>query len=729
MKKRPIILINPANSDPPPNYFGPPYSLSLIGAVLLKNKKLVKAYDFDQKPMPVEKIIHQDKPKYIGITIQSCTRGPVYKLIKKIKKIDKSIKIILGGPFASQYYDLLLKNFPIDYIIIGDGEITLNELLDRLENKKEPEKIKGLAFLRERKVYFTGEREQIKDLDLLPYPAFHLFKDFDKKVNCFKDQKINFILGKRCTSFKNALMLLSSRGCVYHCNFCPMSKIFKNKIRYHSPNYFVDMVEYFYKRYKIKNYIFGDNNFTLDKKRAKKICDEIIKRKLNIKWSCMTRSDGVNFGLLKRMAQAGCFEVFYGVESGSSKIQKITGKNLNLTLTRKAFDWTEKLGMRSNLMLMVGNLGETKETIKETLAYIKDMNPSNIMVKVTKVYPGTEIHDLFQNKGLLENDYYLTSEFNPPAFTLEHPETELNKFEGLIETRETFIEINNVCNNCCRFCRLKREPKNKSLEEIQKELILASTRGERVILGGGEPLLRKDFFKILDFSQKIPIHKVYLYSNGRLFFYEFLAKKIGKTKLQKIIIPFFGTEKLHDKITGVKNSFFQTISGIKNLKKFASNLKIQASIYISLSNYKLLPELTQFLFYLDVNEFQFIFLKDFYNSIEINPQNLPPISSIIPWLKKISKFLDENEKNYYFVGFPLCLSKDLKNNSAESYCPFNETITLEKKIINCRKERIKEKIKFDFCSKCREDKLCEGLWKKYFKTYGSRELKPYRNQN
>jgi radical SAM superfamily enzyme YgiQ (UPF0313 family)/MoaA/NifB/PqqE/SkfB family radical SAM enzyme len=714
MKKPTVILINPANSDPPPNYFGPPYSLSLIGAVLLKNKKRVKAYDFDQKLIPIEKIICQDKPDYIGITIQSCTRGPVYELIKKIKKIDKTIKIILGGPFASQYYGLLLKNFPIDYVIIGDGEITLNELLDCLKNKKEPEKIKGIAFLKNKNVYFTGEREQIKDLDLLPYPSFHLFKDFDKKINCFKDQKINFILGKRCTSFKNALMLLSSRGCVYHCNFCPMSKVFKNKIRYHSPNYFVNMVNYFYKKHRIKNFIFGDNNFTLDKNRARKICDEIIRRKLKIKWSSMTRSDGVSYKLLKRMAKAGCFEIFYGVESGSLKIQKMTGKNLDLVLTKKAFEWTEKLGMRSNLMLMVGNLGETEKTIKETLAYIKDLNPSNIMVKVAKVYPGTTIHDLFENKGLLKDDYYLSSEFNPPAFTLEHPETELNEFENSIKTRESFIEISNI-----------RDDKN--LEEIKKELVLTSTRGECVMLGGGEPLLRKDFFEILNFAQKIPIHKVYLYSNGRLFFYRSLAQKIGKTKLQKIVIPLFGTEKFHDEITGVKNSFFQTVSGIKNLKKFAPNLKIRAEIFVSLSNYKFLPEFSQFLVYLGIDEFQFILLKDLYNLMEINPQNLPPINLLIPQFKKITKFLGKNGKNYCLVGFPLCFSKDLKNDLAEPHCPFDETINLKKRIINCRKERIKEKVKFDFCRKCQEDNLCEGLWKKYFKTYGAKELKPYRS--
>lgn len=721
MMKNLIVLINPLNPDPPPNYFGPPYSLSLIGAVLLKNKKPVKAYDFDQRVFSIGEIINKDKPKYIGITIQSCTRGPVYKLIKEIKQIDRSIKIILGGPFASQYYELLLKNFLVDYVVIGDGEITLNELLNCLESRGDTRNIKGIAFFSEGEVCFTGEREQIKDLDLLPYPAFHLFRNFDKKINGSEEQKFNFILGKRCTSFKNALMLLSSRGCVYYCNFCPMSKVFKNKIRFHSPGYFVDMLEYFYKRYKIKNYIFGDNNFTLDKNRASEICNEIIKRKLKIQWSCMTRSDGVTHALLEKMARADCFEIFYGVESGSPKIQKRIGKNLNLNLTRKVFKWTEKLGMRSNLMLMVGNCGETRETIKETLIFIKEMNPSNIIVKVTKVYPGTEIHDLFERKGLLPENYYLTSEFNPPAFTLEHNEAELNKFEEMIQPRTTFIEINSFCNNHCRFCRLNQKIENKNLEEIKKELIISSMRGEHVVLTGGEPLMRKDFFQILNFADQIPIHHLHCYSNARIFFYESLAKKIGKTKLRKIIIPFFGPGNLHDQITMIKNSFIQTIQGIKNLKDFAHNLKIQVKIFILSSNYKSLQELTRFLLSLDVDEFRFVFLSDFDNKVQISLSDLPPMKRVMPQLKKISELLDQNRKTYDLVGFPLCIPQVLKEHIAEPFYLFDEVITLEKKIINCRQERIKDKEKLDFCLECKDHNLCEGIWKKY----GTKKFKPF----
>lgn len=181
MKKQRIVLINPTNPDPPPNYFGPPYGLSLIGACLLADSREVAAYDFDLQPLSVMlssigEIILKDSPRYIGIAIQSCGRGPVYELIKVIRKIDKSITIILGGPFASLKYDLLLKNFPVDYVVIGDGERTLVELLNCLEEGDDLNEVAGIAFMDNGHLCITKERTKQKNLDLFPFPAFYLFE-------------------------------------------------------------------------------------------------------------------------------------------------------------------------------------------------------------------------------------------------------------------------------------------------------------------------------------------------------------------------------------------------------------------------------------------------------------------------------------------------------------------------------------------------------------------------
>jgi len=728
-----IVLINPVNPDPPPNYFGPPYGLSLIGANLLKHKKVVTAYDFDLEPLEVmlsaiPAIIRRDKPHYVGVAIQSCTRGPVYELIKAIRKIDKSIIIILGGPFASIKYELLVQNFPVDYIVIGDGEETLVELLDCLENDREPKRVNGIAFLKDDCVYITDERRKIINLDNLPYPAFHLFKHFDKKINIVEKDKPmpNFILGRRCTTLKNALLLLSSRGCTYNCNFCPMSKVNKDKIRFHSPEYFVDMVDFFYNKYNIRVYAFGDNFFTLAKKRVMKICDLILKKNLKILWSCMTRSDYVDAKMLSLMAKAGCFEISYGIESGAPKIQKRIGKNLDLAKTKDAFTLTKKAGIRSILMLMIGNTGESRKTIKETACYVKDIDPDTILVKITKVYPGTKVHDIFEKRGLLKKNYYLTDEHAPPSFTLAHSEEELEKFAQTIQVRTVILYVNNKCNNNCIFCYAGKCKNGKTFKEIKRELILASRRAEHIILGCGEFFLRKDFFQILNFTDQADIHHLYLYSNARMFYYKDLVQKIKSTKsLRKIMIPFFGDKGIHDHACRAKGAFSQTITGIKNLKATAPYIRIQACIFVSDSNSGSLFELAEFLgTSLGIDEFRFIFFKTSISCIKVNPENLVSMVDAVIEFKKIADFLKQHKKVFYYEGFPLCVLGKYKKNAIEPSFLFNEIVAFDKKIIKCSEKREREKQKFSFCIKCKENQLCEGVWKEYVRIYGNREFKP-----
>lgn len=730
MKKNLTVLINPTNLDPPPNYFGPPYGLSLIGAALKKNRRDVKGYDFDLEPLMVmlyrvKEIIKEEKPRYFGITLQSCSRGPVYELMKVIKEADEKNVIVLGGPFATLEYKFLLNNFPVDFVVLGDGEITLTELLYCLDTNGDVNKIEGIAFRKNKKNFVTGERKKELLLDRLPLPAFEIFGDFSEKIkNGAGDDVKNFLLDKRCLSFKNALLLLSSRGCIYSCIFCPMSKIDKYKIRFHSPEYFVDMVSYFYKKYGIKNYIFGDNFFTLIRKRVLQICDLILKKEIGISWSCMTRPDYVDKLLLEKMSEAGCYEIAYGVESGSTKIQKILKKNIKLDLALKNMELTKRAGIRSNLMLMVGNLGETKKTIYETIERIKETDPDNVLVKILKVYPGTIIHDIFEKNNLLPKDYYLSYDHQPPSFTLEHTEKELKEFESLIKTRRIYIQIHNHCNNHCYFCAKKNPKKEKDFFQLKKEIFYASRRGEHVILTGGEPLLRDDIFKLFEYADFLDIHHLYLYSNARVFSYQTIAKKISCVKsLRKILVPFFGLPDFHDKIAQTENAFEQSIEGIRNLKKYSHDLKIKANIYITKSNIYELLNLVSLILNAGIDEFNFIFFKDQLIETQVSPQELPSMKESGAILEKIAKLLNITGIIWRVIGLPFCVLEQNFEHAYELSYLFDETIKINGKINRCRELRIMDKMKFRSCLKCRFNALCEGVWKKYAQTFGNAEFK------
>ncbi|MFY9401854.1 MAG: radical SAM protein [Candidatus Omnitrophota bacterium] len=730
--KNGIVFVNPYNPDPPPNYFGPPYGISLIAASMISAgiKIPITAYDFDLQERDfmlhsVEKILRKEEPAYLAIATQSCTRGGVYELIDLARRINPGINIILGGPFATCKYDFLLKNFNVDYVVVGDGEETMVELINNLKEGVGPLGIKGIAFMRKGKVYFSGERKKILNLDLLPYPAFHLFKGFEKKINSGRSINFtsNFILGRRCTTLKNALLMLSSRGCIYSCNFCPMSKIDKYKVRFHSPKYFVDMVAYFYHRYGIRDFVFGDNFFTLSKKRVMEICRLILKKRLKIKWSCMTRSDSVDKEMLKAMSAAGCFEISYGVESGSEEIQNRIGKRLDLLKTREAFEQTRKAGIRSILMLMVGNTGESESTIRQTFCYVKGLNPDSVLVKRVKVYPGTLIHDLYEKQGLLRKSYYKESEFTPPSFTCEHSEEELDRLSSMLGERRIFIQVNNTCNNNCYPCRLTGKAYNKQIKLTKESIVLASSRCEDIVLYGGEVFLRKDIFKILEFAEKIQIRHLSIYGNGRIFFYSGFADRIKKYQcLDSFIIPFFGLTQMHDNEVRVKGAFDQTMQGIKNLTTASRSFKVKAAIYITELNCAMLDKLIKRLIENRIKSFHFIFLRDSIGLISIPINRLPPITDAAESLKRAAKYLQGEGCEFSFEGFTPCLLRGYVQYMSEFHSPFNERITYSEGLEVCSDLRIKYKAKATGCCNCKENSICEGIWKSYLNKYGESEF-------
>ena len=730
--KNGIVFVNPYNPDPPPNYFGPPYGISLIAACMISAgiKIPITAYDFDLQERDfmlhsVERILRKEEPVYLAIVTQSCTRGGVYELIDLARRIKPDVTIILGGPFATCEYDFLLKNFKVDYVVVGDGEETMVELMNNLIEGLEPLGVNGVAFMRKGKVHFSGERKKLLNLDSLPYPAFHLFKGFEKRINSGRSVKpmSNFILGRRCTTLKNALLMLSSRGCIYSCNFCPMSKIDKYKVRFHSPEYFVDMVAYFYRRYGIRDFAFGDNFFTLSKKRVMSICELILKKRLKIKWSCMTRSDSVDKEMLKAMSKAGCFEVSYGVESGSEQVQNKIGKKLDLLRTREAFKQTREAGIRSILMLMVGNTGESESTIRQTFCYVKGLNPDSVLVKRVKVYPGTLIHDLYEKKGLLKKNYYKESEFTPPSFTCEHSEEELDRLSSMLGERRIFIQVNNTCNNNCYPCRLTRNVYNKQIEAIKESIVLASSRCEDIILYGGEVFLRKDIFKILEFAERIQVHHLSIYGNGRIFSYSGFTDRIKKYQcLEAFIIPFFGLAQMHDDEVRVRGAFDQTMQGIKNLTTASRSFKVKAVIYITALNCAMLGELVKRLVDSRIKSFHFVFLRDSMGLISIPINRLPLISDAAAVLKRMAKYLQGEGCEFSFEGFTPCLLRGHVQHMSEFHFPFNERITYSKGLEVCEDVRLKNKIKAEGCRNCKENSICEGIWKSYLNKYGKSEF-------
>ena len=251
----------------------------------------------------------------------------IEKITKKIKEYFKDIQIIIGGIHPTALPEKTIKRMKnVDVFVIGEGEQTFLELM---QNKKF-ENIKGVAYMKSGKVRINPCREFIQNLDTLPFPARNLL-DMEK-----------YTLGFDWEGRKPAATIFSSRGCPFNCIYCASKIMWKRKVRYRSAENILAEIDFLVKEYKIKEILFYDDHFVLDKKRLKKICEGLIKRKCDLTWCCLSRTDCMDLETAKLMKKSGCHMISFGVESGSQKILDNMEKNVKVEDIIKTFEICRK---------------------------------------------------------------------------------------------------------------------------------------------------------------------------------------------------------------------------------------------------------------------------------------------------------------------------------------------------------------------------------------------------
>jgi len=417
MEKTKILLLGSSIEEQNREGFNPNtnYSLGLayLDSILKKEGYEVISRDYAQFKEDfcldeVRKILIEFKPQILGLSLMSMSRVSSYKIISLAKKIDANIKIILGGVHASIMYEQLLKNFPVDCIIIGEGEETIKELIPKLKFNKELDKIKGIAFLKKNKVIKNEDRPLITNLENIPFPSHEVFMNPNRTKIC----------------------LLSSRGCPYMCSFCCLHIISKRKYRMRPYQNVVDEIEYILKKFpQIKEIEFSDDTFTLNEKRVIDFCKEILKRKIKIKFLCSARIKPMSKEMLSWMEKAGFKEVRFGIETGSKKLLDSIHKNITPEEIIDTFKIASKFPkIRFIKFLMVGFPGENDVTINETIELVKTLQkiiPMDFFCAAPLwVYPGTEIYEKVKNSGEIDDNFWLTHK-PCPYYTLEHTQKEL----------------------------------------------------------------------------------------------------------------------------------------------------------------------------------------------------------------------------------------------------------------------------------------------------------------
>ena len=397
-----------------------PVGLTYLDAALRRNNYgvLTKDYTLWREFRCLEDIrnsVETFKPQFVGFSVMTMTRVSTYKAIKLVKGIDKNIKIVLGGIHPNVMYRQLLENLDIDAVCLGEGDESLVELCDAWVKGKPIDKIKGIAFRKGNNVIMTAQRELRRDLDNIPFPSYDIFMK---------------------PEIKHVLMI-TSRGCPNKCTFCCLDVLSRRLWRPRSPKNVAEEVEFIVKKYPwVERIEFIDDTFTLDNQRVIEICKELIRRKIKIKFQCQGRIKPVSREMFYWMEKAGFDQIGFGIETGSKKILASINKGITQEDCINALNILKEFKkLKVAKYLIVGLPGETWETVKETIEFIKKLQRIKRMeyfyASPLWVYPGTAVYELAKSKGVVDDSYWMTDK-PCPLFTLEHHSGELIKMSNRI---------------------------------------------------------------------------------------------------------------------------------------------------------------------------------------------------------------------------------------------------------------------------------------------------------
>jgi radical SAM superfamily enzyme YgiQ (UPF0313 family) len=313
---------------------------------------------------------------------------------KKVKEILPRCKLMFAGPHRPLGDPKWLDEHPlVDFGTEGEYEFTILQTAQRLHASKEG--IGGLVYRDASGKAISNGRAPLVDLTSLPWPAREYLP-----MNNYWDNWGG--LPEPC------LQIHGSRGCPFTCNFCQWPQLMYggNKYRVRTAKDIVDEIVHCRDTYGSKSFYFDDDTFNIGKKRMLEICDELIRRKLKMPWSAMSRADTCDIGTLQRMRDSGMLAIKYGLESGDQKILDDCGKKLDLKVAIENIKETKRLGIICHLTISFGLPGETHETIQKTMKLLDDLDPDSVQFSISTPYPGSELYDQLLAKGhLLSSDF------------------------------------------------------------------------------------------------------------------------------------------------------------------------------------------------------------------------------------------------------------------------------------------------------------------------------------
>ncbi len=410
-----ITLVQPSMWVKKKEFYGvtPPLGLCYIASTLEKEGYKINIIDGqveEEEGAPIEKngfvrigismeylskLVAKSAPDIIGL---SCPLSMMWEDVSKLSSLLKNdcpdSFQILGGFHPSAFPRECLMDSNVDCIVIGEGEETFLDVVNKISNNHDPLDSDGVACRNEECIPVINQpRERIKNLDSIPFPARHLI-DLEKYIKINKSQG-----GQKRYRYTT---VITSRGCPNNCVFCSVKVVWGRGWRARSPENVVEELEELKNKYKINEIHFEDDNISLNKKRMNRLCDLMIEKDLNMTW---TTPNGIavhtlDKGLLIKMKKSGCHQLNFGIESGNEYVlNSIIRKNLRLARAREVIAWTKEVGIWAHGFFVIGFPGETRKMIRNTLDFAKTSNLDSAFFTIATPYPGTELFDILVSMG------------------------------------------------------------------------------------------------------------------------------------------------------------------------------------------------------------------------------------------------------------------------------------------------------------------------------------------
>jgi anaerobic magnesium-protoporphyrin IX monomethyl ester cyclase len=379
--------------------YSPPLGLLYLAGYLREHKHHVSIIDAPARKWSLNdtvRYILDLNPDVVGITSLTINIPNAAGVAETLKRSGLRSPIVIGGSHISAVpYETFIKYPLLDYGVIGEGELTFKELVERLQKHEPVDQVEGIIWRNSKgDILINPPRPLVRDLDTLPYPAWDL-------LPCFPEAyPQNALETKRLP----AASIITSRGCMHQCTFCDRT-VFGSMVRHHSAEYTLAMIRHLKNTYGIKDLMILDDIFLLDKNKLSKICQAIIQEKLDLKWYCLSHIKFMTEERLKLVKDAGCWIMEVGIESGCERILRLLKRNTSKAEIAEAVRKAHEIGIRVKGNFIFGLPTETPESLEETIQFAKDIDISLFQQNFLTIFPGCELSEDAEKYGRVEKEW------------------------------------------------------------------------------------------------------------------------------------------------------------------------------------------------------------------------------------------------------------------------------------------------------------------------------------